>query len=114
MRIIALLSCVLLFLSCSSCDDKKEDYSGLTELVAQRQKARKALSGKSSDSVSSKPGIQTEKEDSGTKKQEDLSSKTLYSKRVEIIDPSTGTPLARGMAYLTKEGDIVKIKIIKE
>ena len=113
MRRIALLSCLLFFFICSSCEDKKEDYSGLSELVAQRHKARQSLSGKTSDPSDSSPDIQDERGGTGTKKKEDLTSNTLYSKEVEIVDSSSGTSLGRGVAYLNKEGDIVKIKIRK-
>lgn len=113
MRRILFLACLLLFFACSSCEDGKEDYSGLSELVAQRQKARKALAGKTSDPSDSKSVTQTTKPGTGDKK-EDRRSGSLYKKEVEIIDAISGTPLGKGIAYLDKEGDIIKIKIKKE
>ena len=107
------MSCLLLFFACSSCKDKKEDYSGLSELVAQRQKARQSLSGKTSNQLDSKSDIQTEKESSGLKKEE-MVSNTLYTREVVIVDTSSGTSLAKGIAYLNKEGEIIKIKIRKK
>lgn len=113
MKQIALLGCLLLVFACSSCEDKTEDYSGLSELVAQRHKARQSLSGKASDPSDSKSVMQTQEDGSGAKKEE-LRSITLYTKDVDIVDASSGTSLAKGIAYVNKEGDIVKIRIHKD
>ena len=48
------------------------------------------------------------------KKDEKFSLVVLYEKNVEIVDSSSRIALAKGVAYMNKEGQIIKIKIIKE
>ena len=116
MRKITLFVCMLFVLSCAACDDKddkKNDYKGLSELVAQRHRARQAMSGKKVDGPDKDFGLQKSKTGAEPIKKEGVSTKTLYKKEVEIIDPASGISLAKGMAYLDKNGDIVRIKIKK-
>jgi hypothetical protein len=115
------ISWVLLFsvLVLSACEDKKDDFSGLSNLVEQRNQVRQRLSDKNArekaveqqrSDAGSKEGAVFDKE----KKNPGVSPVILYERDVEVVDSSNRKSLAKGIAYLNKEGQIVKITIIKE
>ena len=99
----------------SACDDKKDGFSGLSNLVEERNEVRQTLSDKKA--LEQQQLMVDPKEnarlDRGKKKAE-ISPIALYERNVEVVDSSNRMALAKGIAYLNKEGQIVKIKIIKE
>jgi len=110
----------LFFLIPACKDDKdKNDYSGVSELIAERNKARYEMAKKSSKKTSSSKKITTDKTNSAqpkkvTSKKEDISSIILYKEDVKVVGSKSGRILAKGVAYINKKGQIVKIKILKE
>lgn len=103
----------------SACDDKKDGFSGLSNLVEERSEVRQALSDKNSRqkalerqqlNADSKPAVVLGKE----KKKREISPIVLYERDVEVVDSSNRMALAKGIAYLNKEGQIVKITITRE
>ncbi len=113
--------CCLFFsvLVLSACDDKKDGFSGLSDLVKERQGIRQTLSEKTArKNALEKQGAKADpKEDTvidRVKKKEEMSAIVLYERDIEVVDSFSQQPLAKGIAYLNKEGQIVKIKIIKE
>ena len=44
----------------------------------------------------------------------DLASDILYEQQVNIVGTESGRALARGVAYINKKGQIVRIKILKD
>lgn len=107
-----------LFFLISACQEDKEknDYSGVSDLISDRNKARyEAAENPSKKSVSpqktttpsiSKPEINS--------KEEELSSIILYEEEINIVGAESGRTLAKGTAYINKKGQIVRIKISKE
>lgn len=114
------LSCSFLCLILiAACDDKKDGYSGLADLVAERNQARQSLSEQTvrKKNLERQDAKNTLKEDTAIvrpSKKEEISSIVLYEKQIEVVDSSSQMAIAKGIAYLNKEGQIVKIKILKE
>lgn len=106
-----------LFFLIGGCEDKKEDpYSGLSNMVAERNEARRLIK---EDNLSKKTGVRVNKKDppavdQPVKKQGDMSAAIIYERPVEITDSESGLEIAKGVAYLNKEGKIVRIKLVEE
>ncbi len=103
------IGCVVLIFFLAACEEKKDPYSGFSNLVAERQELRKAISKEREQEKNTTP--ESEKPKSV---KTDRSATVLYEKQIEITDSVSGKPLAKGIAYLTKEGNITRIKILKE
>jgi len=101
-------SVVLIFLL-TACEEKKDPYSGFSNLVAERQELRKSISRQREQEKNHTP--ESEKT---TPVKMDGTASVLYEKQIEITDSASGKLLAKGIAYLTKEGSIKRIKILKE
>lgn len=111
-----LFFCVVML---SGCDDKKDSFSGLSDMVGQRNEARQSISDKTArkKSLEKREASAGSKEDTALeriKKTEGVSSVVVHERDIEVVDSSSRMALAKGIAYLNKEGQIVKIKIIKE
>ncbi|MCG8632948.1 MAG: hypothetical protein MI863_03920 [Desulfobacterales bacterium] len=100
----------------SACEGDKDQYSGLSELVAERHEARKGISEKNL-----KKKKKAARDNAGNKEQdnlsefsskEEVSTVVLYEKQIDILDSESRIPLAKGVAYMNKKGQIVRIKII--
>ena len=115
--IYALFGLVFLISACQ--DEKgKGDYSGVSDLIAERNKARfeKAKNTPKKSTTSKKRIVNKTpitKPDSNLNKEE-LSSIILYKEEVEIVGSDSQRILAKGVAYVNKKGQIVRIKILKE
>ncbi len=105
---------IFLFVFICACDQKEDDYSGLSKLIAKRHQARMSSPEKNSTDPAGKaePGQSAEK--SGKYKKKELKSTPLYKKKIQIVDSASGTLIANGVAYLNKDGGIVKITVIKK
>ncbi len=109
-----------LFCLISACQDEKEknDYSGVSELIAGRNKARYAAAkNPPKKSVSSTKRTTSETNTSkpiSIPKKEELSTIILYEEDVEIVASKSGRTLAKAVASINKKGQIVKITILKE
>lgn len=108
-----------LFLISGCQDDKgKNDYSGVSDLIAERNSARYELAEKTPPkSENSKKNIEKKPEESNPdsdENQKELTSIILYEQKVKIVGSDSGRTLANGIAYVNKKGQIVRIKIIKE
>ncbi|MBF0200104.1 MAG: hypothetical protein HQK66_02105 [Desulfamplus sp.] len=94
-------------------DDEKGDYSGVGQLIADRNKARmsKASSGSQDASdLDSAPPQDTM--GSGQVSETPLSGMT-FEEPVRIVSETTGQTIATATAYLDKSGRIVNIRIRK-
>lgn len=103
----------------SGCDDKKDGFSGLSDMVAQRNEARQSISDKNAreKSLAKKDAKVDNKKDATLERMkttEEISAVVVYERDIEVVDSSSRMALAKGVAYLNKKGQIVKIKIIKE
>lgn len=88
-------------------------------MVARRQHVRRALSdgGGNGDLPGTMSGDMAGADKSGSepgKPGKELASGILFEKQIEIVDAQSQIPLAMGVAYLDKQGRIVRIKIIKK
>lgn len=113
-----LLMMLCLFLLISACGDKKDggDYSGVSEMIADRNKARYDVAEKPSQKkattqkrVVQDPSRQVSSKEEKTEKK--LSSIELYEQEIVIVGKESEKKLAEGTAYINKKGQIVKIKI---
>jgi len=109
-----------LFFLISACQDDKEiknDYSGVSDLISERNRARyDTVEKKPIKSVGSKPTeekINTSKQEPDSKSEEILSI-VLYEENVDIVGTESNRTIAKGVAYINKKGQIVRIKILKE
>ena len=119
MKFIPVIVVILLGVIAVGCDSERDEYSGLSDLVAKRNEVRQVISEKSATRKKSKTDKRisdslSEDEFKQIAKQKELSADVLYEKDVEIVDSFSREPLAQGIAYINKKGRIVKIKIIKE
>jgi hypothetical protein len=117
-------ACVLLFFLASACTEdkeKKEDFSGVSDLISERNKARHVTvekfpaqdAGPKSAPKSEEETITIPKQESGPRAEE-VSSIVLYEERVDIVVSESRRTLAKAVAYINKQGQIVRIKILKE
>ena len=108
------------------CDDKGNELSGFSEMVADRHQVRRSLDRREKP----KPR-KTSKKESGGKKSASSSKKRISEKkktnnvfrtasvklrerRVTIIDSTSKQPLGKGTAFLNKEGRIVRLRISRK
>ncbi|MCM2286931.1 MAG: hypothetical protein NDI81_19305 [Desulfobacula sp.] len=116
--------CLLFFflaLACTEDKEKKEDYSGVSDLISERNKARHVAvekfsareAGPKSTPKSEEENVTIPKQESEPRAEE-ISSTVLYEEKVDIIVPESRRTLAKGVAYINKQGQIVRIKILKE
>jgi hypothetical protein len=90
----------------------------LSELIFERNKARHELAEKKSirntDSKPVEDKISKSKIESNSQSEEEISSVVLYEEKVDIIGSKSRRTLSKGVAYIDKKGQIVRIKILKE
>ncbi|WP_092236641.1 hypothetical protein [Desulfobacula phenolica] len=115
-----LYALLILCFEISACRNEKEEnnYSNVSDLISERNKARYEMS-KTPSEMSRSPkkatssNTNTLKNKSDSKKEEFLSI-ILYEEGVEIVSSESQRTLAKGIAYINKKGQIVKIKLLKE
>ena len=95
-----------------ACESDKDQYSGFSDLVAERNEARKIISGENREKKKVTKNAQEERPKSDVREKKSISKVVLYEKSIDIVDSESRLPLARGVAYLNKSGQIVRIKII--
>lgn len=103
----------LLFFGCE--DDKKDPYSGLSKIVAERNEARRIISDqkareKGNTQKTGRPTTQSPAAGKGNVS----SGSSLSERQVRIVDEVSGNRIAKGVAYLNEKGKIVRIKILKK
>lgn len=98
-----------------ACEDKKEDYTGFSNLVAERAAARQAVSEeKAREKDTQRIGPDAKKDPAKSRQKEEEVSPILYEREVHIVDTASQKALARGVAYINKQGHIVKIKLTSD
>jgi hypothetical protein len=118
MRTEKIFLCVLsgMFFIISACgnDAEKSSYSGVSELISDRNKARYDIA-ENPPKKSLKPAAETKGEAGPSdSKKEDLAAIILYEEKIHIVGADSGRTMAKGVAYVNKKGQIVRIKITKE
>ena len=109
-----------LFFLISACQDEKgkDDYSGVSELIAGRNNARYQVvenpPKKSASSTKRTTNKTNTSKSVSTSQKEELSTIILYEEVVEIVGSKSGRTLAKAIASINKKGQIVKIRILKE
>ena len=110
-----LLPLILLTFSCNE-EKGKGDYSGVSDLIADRNKARHQIAQRAAQKkviekkVASTPKIPVPQKST---KNREISSTVLYEQKIKIIGEQSGQTMAKGIAYVNKQGQIVRIKIIR-
>ncbi len=111
--------CVLILFSfvITACQDEKGagDWSGVSDLIGSRNKARHEAN-ENPPKKTARPRKVSAKSNTAPniKKNEELSSIILYEEDVKIVGSDSQRTLAKGVAYINKKGQIVRIKILKE
>ncbi|MCF6248981.1 MAG: hypothetical protein L3J69_16730 [Desulfobacula sp.] len=112
-----MLGLVLLISACSD-EHKKNDFSGVSDLIASRNKARYDVAKKPSQKKVVTRKKVTRKDSipipSANSKKEGISSIVLYEQDIEIVGVQSGRTMAKGVAYVNKKGQIVRIKILRD
>jgi hypothetical protein len=109
-----------IFFLISGCqnEDQKDDYTGVSDLISERNKIRYQKSEKPLKRIVTPKKITTNDTNAikpeSISKEEELSSIVLYEQDVEIVNSKSNQVLAKGVAYINKKGQIVKIKIVKK
>ena len=101
------------------CDDKKDGFAALSGMVGERNEIRQAISEKTArekslDKQNLKAGDKEDTAIGGMKNTQAVSPGVVYERDIEVVDSSSRMALAKGIAYLNKDGQIVKIKIIRK
>ena len=117
-RVLLFLFLSLFFLI-SGCQDpdpaeKKGDYSTVSNLIADRNRARKDAPKNVSDRKSRPAKSLPEKSDKYVTRDDELASVILYEQEIKIVGFESGRTIATGVAYINKKGQIVKITVSKE
>jgi hypothetical protein len=120
MRFFLISFLVFVMALLSACEGEDDNYSGVGKLIADRNRMRHHLAGEAGNSENDKGdiGSSNQKTDSGagnaTEKaasKPQLSTNVLAEKKIVIMDTASGKPLGQGVAYVDKQGNIVKIKL---
>ncbi len=84
-------------------------------MVAGRQQVRREISDKNAGEQNKQMGSDSIDTDQNQNAQsaETLSFGQLFEKKIEILDAQSNLPLAKGIAFLDKQGRIVRIKITR-
>ena len=113
--IVSLLFCAL---GLPACDKEKDQYSGLSGLVAERNEARRQIRDENAQKKAAGRGQgsmgQTAPLPSRPSKKDETTSAVLYERDIEIVDARSKVSLAKGVAYMNKAGSIVRIKVVRE
>jgi len=108
-----------LFFLISACQDKndeqkkKNDFSGMAGLIADRNKARYDVAENPPTQKTTKRKL-IRKTKTAEEKKELLATAILYEQKIKVVGSDSGRTLATGVAYINKKGQIVRIKITKE
>lgn len=119
-----LYALLILCFGISACRNEKEEnhYSTVSDMIAERNKARYEMAETPSKMSSSPKEATTTNTDTSkpksnsnsNSKKEELLSIILYEEEVEIVSSESQRTLAKGIAYINKKGQIVRIKLLKE
>ncbi len=99
----------MLFFILAACDEKEDPYPGFSNLVAERNELRKSISKERQGETEQSPDAKEAKETKTEK-----ATAVLHERQIEITDADSGKPIARGVAYLNKEGEITRIRIYNQ
>lgn len=108
MRFILISFLVFLMAVLSSCEGEDDSYSGVGKLIAERNKMRHQLAGEPGSNKNNS-GVKDASKKGASKAQ--LSTNVLAEKKIVIVDTASGSPIGKGVAYVDKQGNIVKIKL---
>lgn len=97
------------FFILGACDEKKDPYPGFSSLVAERHELRKSISKERQGETAQS---QEPEETAEAKNKKSLAG--VYERQIEITDAASGEPIAKGVAYLNKEGKITRIRIYRQ
>ena len=109
--------CISVLCLLSACDRKEDQYAGLSDLVTDRQEVRKTISEENAQKKKLEKVLKNDQSDSNLSSsdaEEVISPVVVYEKQIEILDSASKIPLAKGVAFMNKSGQIVKIKVYRK
>lgn len=113
-KLFSILLSIAFSISLFSCSgDKKEDsYSGVSDLIASRNKARysQAEHSKNRDEENS---VSEQSSDEKAEFQK-IKTPSLTKEKVKITDYKSGKTIATAIAYINQNGEVVSVKILKD
>jgi hypothetical protein len=116
-RIVLLLVLSVTFLI-SACQDKSDEkkgtFSGVSDLIADRNKARYDVAENPPEKRTRTEKVTSSRTKTREEKKEELATAILYEQQIKVVGSDSGRTLASGIAYINKKGQIVRIKITKE
>jgi hypothetical protein len=101
----------------AACEEKQDPYPGFSNMVAERHEVRKAISREKEKERErdQAAGVKDQPSSPPAPDRDPRAASTLlYEKQVEITDAVTRKPIARAIAYLDRDGQIVRIRIIRQ
>lgn len=109
---ILLFVCALFFIAGCSNDEEKGDYSTVSNMIADRNKARYNKAAKDSAKKNFKNDEIEDSEEMLNNKTEDKKFTGMtFEEEVRIVSESSGKTISMGTAYLDKSGKIIKLRI---
>jgi hypothetical protein len=93
----------------NGCDDKKDPYPGFSKMVSERQELRKAIS---KEKETGKTQVRETRDIKDAKS--DAASTVVDERQIEITDSISGETIARGVAYVNKDGKITRITVYQK
>ncbi len=108
-QIVLYTGCLGMLVILAACDEKEDPYQGFSNLVAERHELRKSI-------AKERQGEKAQSQDAEATKEVKTEKPTavVYERQIEITDAASGKPLAKGVAYLNKEGKITRIRIYNQ
>ncbi|MBF0303121.1 MAG: hypothetical protein HQK73_08780 [Desulfamplus sp.] len=112
LKLLFFVFALIFVIGCSK-EEEKEDYSTVSNMIADRNKAR--LNQAAQKKASAKKTIEVEEKlsenisNSQTEKQK--TPGITFEENVKIISESSGKTIATGIAYLDKSGKIINIRV---
>ncbi|MBF0468685.1 MAG: hypothetical protein HQK61_07345, partial [Desulfamplus sp.] len=103
----------ILIAGCGSDEGEKGDYSTVSNMIADRNKARYDKAAKQGDSQRNPYEDDSPVSEETSRKQTDEREFTgmTFEEEVRIVSKTSGRELAVGTAYLDKSGKIINIRI---
>ncbi len=93
----------------NACEEKTDPYPGFSKMVSERQEHRKAISKEKDAGKKQAPAARDIKDEKS-----DAAPAVMDERQIEITDSVSGKTIARGVAYVNKEGKITRITIYQK
>ncbi|MCA1792478.1 MAG: hypothetical protein ABR534_01780 [Desulfotignum sp.] len=103
------IGCLGIFFLLNACEDKKDPYPGFSKMVGERQEVRESISKQKQSEKNQVSDVQDKKEEKS-----DAASTVIKERQIEIIDSVSGETIAKGVAYVDKDGKITRVTLYQK